>query len=117
MGLNVIGTGRKVIGMPTRRSRGGRAEPAPSKLRRAKTWAGVHSGDPVEVVGLRQRSAAWTFVAHVTNTETGEAWVEVVGGAKGDRRVRSFDPSRIFAPGAGRAGRLSLAEEPRLPLG
>ena len=102
--------------MPTRRPRGPRAEP-PSKLRRAETWSGVRSGDPVEVVGLRQRAAAWTFVAHVTNTETGECWVEVVGGAKGDRRVRSFDPGRIFAPGAGKAGRLSLAEEPQLPLG
>lgn len=102
--------------MATRRSRGSARAPAPSKLRRVETWAGVHSGDPVEVLGLRQRSAAWTFVAHVTNTETGEAWIEVVGGAKGDRRVRSFDPSRIYAPGAGKAGRLSLAEEPQLPL-
>ena len=103
--------------MPTRRSRRARVEALPSRLRRAETWAGLRSGDPVEVTGLRQRSAEWTFVAHVTNTETGEAWVEVVGGAKGDRSVRSFDPSRIFAPGAGKAGRFSLAEEPRLPLG
>jgi hypothetical protein len=103
--------------MPTRRARARRPEPARSKLRRVERWAGLRSGDPVEVVGLRQRSATWTFLAHVTNADTGDAWVEVVGGAKGDRRVRSFDPSRIFAPGAGKSGRLSLAEEPQLPLG
>lgn len=103
--------------MPTRRPRRAAAAPATSKLRRTDSWAGLRSGDPVEVAGLRQRATEWRFVAHVTNTETGEAWVEVVGGARGDRRVRSFDPGRIFAPGAGRAGRLSLDEEPRLPLG
>ncbi len=77
----------------------------------------MKKGDRVEVDGTGLRSAEWEFVAHVTNTKTGEDWVEVVGGARGDRKVRSFAPGRIFAPdGGGRRGP-SLAEAPRLPLG
>jgi len=56
-------------------------------------------------------------VAHVTNSETGETWVEVVGGRAGDRSVRSFRPGQLYAPKA-RPGRdLSLADAPGLPLG
>ncbi|MGH9045862.1 MAG: DUF7246 family protein [Acidimicrobiales bacterium] len=60
------------------------------------------------------RSPSWEFIAHVTNVTTGEQWVEVVGGGSGDRKVRSFAPERIFAPGA---KGLSLADAPQLPLG
>ena len=52
-------------------------------LRRSTRWAGLQPGDPVQVDGARLRGASWQFVAHVTNGETGEAWVEVVGGAAG----------------------------------
>ncbi len=61
-------------------------------LRRSTRWAGLRPGDPVQVEGTRLRGAAWEFMAHVTNGETGEAWVEVVGGRAGDRSVRSFRP-------------------------
>jgi hypothetical protein len=99
----------------TRRQR----TPTPShdRLQRASSWAGVKKGDAVEVDGTGLRSAEWEFVAHVTNTETGEDWVEVVGGARGDRKVRSFAPGRIFAPDNGKRRGPSLAEAPRLPLG
>lgn len=89
----------------------------PSKLDRASTWAGVKKGELVEVAGTGIRSATWEFVAHVTNTVTGEEWVEVVGGTKGDRKIRSFQPERIFALGGKGGQRPSLAEAPKLPFG
>ncbi len=86
-------------------------------LRRTTRWAGLSPGDPVRVVGTRLRGASWEFVAHVTNDETGESWVEVVGGRAGDRAVRSFRPAQLYAPDA-RPGRdPSLADAPGLPFG
>jgi len=86
-------------------------------LRRVTSWAGLCPGDPVQVQGTRLRGATWEFVAHVTNNETGESWVEVVGGRAGDRAVRSFRPGQLFASSA-RPGRdPSLADAPGLPLG
>ena len=67
--------------------------------------------------GARLRGASWAFVAHVTNGETGEAWVEVVGGRGGDRAVRSFRPDQLYAPSARPGHDLSLADAPGLPLG
>ena len=96
--------------------------PAPSTaevadLRRSTRWAGLRPGDPVHVDGTRLRGASWEFVAHVTNGETGEVWVEVVGGRAGDRAVRSFRPDQLYAASA-RPGRdASLADAPGLPLG
>jgi len=85
-------------------------------LRRNNRWAGLRAGDPVQVDGARIRGASWTFVAHVSNAETGEEWVEVVGGRSGDRAVRSFRPDQLYAIAA-RPGRdLSLADAPGLPL-
>ena len=52
-------------------------------LRRSTRWAGLRPGDPVQVDGTRLRGASWQFVAHVTNGETGDQWVEVVGGRAG----------------------------------
>ena len=52
-------------------------------LRRSTRWAGLRPGDPVQVDGTRLRGASWQFVAHVTNDETGDQWVEVVGGRAG----------------------------------
>jgi hypothetical protein len=89
----------------------------PADLRRTTCWAGLQTGDAVQVVGTRIRGASWSFVAHVTNIETGEEWIEVVGGRKGDRAVRSFRPDQLYASSA-RPGRdPSLAEAPGLPLG
>ena len=65
------------------------------------------------------RSAQWQFVAHVRNTNTGDEWIDVVGGRPGDRKLRSFSPDRVFAPAAGqgrRNARASLADEPMLPF-
>lgn len=90
------------------------------KLRRQSTWAGLRSGDIVDVTGTRIRSAKWEFVAHVSNVVTGDEWIEVVGGRSGDRTLRSFRPERIFAPSnkqGRRDPRSSLADAPRLPLG
>lgn len=93
--------------------------PTAGHLVRSAAWAGLRPGDPVEVAGTRIRSASWSYVAHVRNTETGAEWVEVVGGRPGDRKLRSFLPEQVFPPGAGRARgrtRASLAEAPQLPL-
>jgi hypothetical protein len=96
------------------------------QLRRSTTWAGLKRGDPVDVTGTRLRRATWAFVAHVTNLETGEEWVEVVGGRSGDRSVRSFHPSQLFPPRPTTSGgrgtraaprRPSFADAPQLPLG
>ncbi|HWE67447.1 MAG TPA: hypothetical protein VG298_12470 [Acidimicrobiales bacterium] len=88
----------------------------PADLQRSTRWAGLRAGDPVVVAGTRIRGASWSFVAHVANQETGEEWVEVVGGRTGDRAVRSFRPDQMYAPSA-RPGRdPSLADAPGLPL-
>jgi hypothetical protein len=82
-------------------------------------WAGLREGDPVDVLDARERRATWTFAAHVTNLETGEAWVEVVGGRAGDQRRRSFQPDQVFPHRSVRAGSpttASLSVAPRLPL-
>jgi len=85
-------------------------------LRRTSRWAGLRRGDPVQVEGTRLRGASSEFVAHVTNGETGETWVEVVGGRTGDRSVRSFRPDQLYAPSARPGYDPSLAEAPGLPL-
>ena len=88
----------------------------PADLQRSVRWAGLRPGDPVLVEGTRLRGASWSFVAHVANVETGEEWVEVVGGRSGDRAVRSFRPDQLYAPSS-RPGRdPSLADAPGLPL-
>ena len=87
---------------------------------RTSEWAGLHKGDAVDVSDTRLRSASWQFVAHVRNVASGDEWIEVVGGRSGDRKLRSFPPSRVFAPTKkGRRGGpppVSLADAPRLPL-
>ena len=105
--------------MPRRRAA---AEPdgPTGHLARSTTWAGLRAGDPVEVAGTRLRSARWGFVAHVTNTHTGDEWIEVVGGRPGDRMLRSFRPEQVFPPtgrGARVGGSASLADAPQLPFG
>lgn len=105
----------------TKRSKpaSGHDDPPLGKLLRTPTWAGVHKGDPVEVMGTHLRSAEWEFVAHVRNVRTGDEWIEVVGGRRGDRTPRSFSPDRVFAPApkqGRRSPRASLADQPMLPL-
>lgn len=85
-------------------------------LRRTAHWAGLAPGDPVVVAGTRMRGASWSFIAHVANEETGETWVEVVGGRGGDRAVRSFRPDQIYARSSKPGRDPSLAEAPGLPL-
>ncbi len=70
----------------------------------------------MQVEGTRLRGATWEFVAHVKNGETGEEWVEVVGGRAGDRAVRSFRPQQLYSPTARPGHDLSLADAPGLPL-
>jgi len=89
----------------------------PSDMRRHGHWAGLVPGDPVQVDGSRLRGATWTFVAHVTNEESGASWVEVVGGRAGDRTVRSFRPDQLYAVSARPGHDPSLADAPGLPLG
>lgn len=88
----------------------------PADLKRSTSWAGLRPGDPVQVEGTRLRSATWSFVAHVANAETGEEWVEVVGGRAGDRAVRSFRPEQLYAASARPGHDPSLADAPGLPL-
>jgi hypothetical protein len=108
----------------TIRAAAARAEEGSSHLVRSERWNGLRAGDPVEVAGLSARGATWEFRAHVLNRHNGSESIEVVGGAAGDRTVRSFLPERIYAPGSARAGRTrqrvprpSLAEAPQLPFG
>ena len=100
----------------------------PARLRRIATWSGLRAGDRVEVDDPRARRATFEFVAHpratrstfefvalVENLVSGDSWVEVVGGKRGDRKLWSFRPEQIFAPGAKGRGP-SLAAAPRLDL-
>ena len=102
-----------------RKQRADAADQPSGNLVRTPEWAGVRKGDPVEVSDTRLRSATWHFVAHVRNVATGDEWIEVVGGRSGDRKLRSFPPSRVFAPTKKTrrgAAPVSLADAPRLPL-
>jgi hypothetical protein len=88
------------------------------KYERLTEWAGLRSGDPVDVEGVSGRGLTFTFLAHVRNRETDEVWVEVVGGRSGRRDLRSFRPEQIYQAGALRKSNRppSLAEQPGLPL-
>jgi hypothetical protein len=123
---------------PARRA----AAEASGHRERSDRWNGLRAGDPVVVSGLHLRGASWQFRARVLNRHNGTESIEVVGGRPGDRKIRSFEPDRIFAvtgrrgsgQGSGRgsgrpsgsgmragpegstAGQLSLAEAPQLPL-
>ena len=90
-------------------------DPDAPRLVRTATWAGLRAGDLVEIDDPRARRGRFEFVAHVENSVTGATWVEVVGGKRGDRKLWSFRPEQVFAPGARGKGP-SLDEAPRLPL-
>ena len=70
----------------------------------------------MQVEGTRLRGASWAFVAHVTNGETDETWVEVVGGRTGEHSVRSFRPDQLYAPSARPGHDPSLDDAPGLAL-
>lgn len=85
---------------------------------RSTKWAGLSTGDAVVVDGVKERRQTWVFVAHVTNTQTSEEWVEVRGGRRGEAKGRSFRPDAIFPSTAKKGGRIvgqSLADAPQLP--
>jgi hypothetical protein len=112
--------------MPRRPSAKRVAADAADHLRRLTTWQGLHPGDEVLVAGVKMRGATWQFRAHILNERNGTESIEVVGGRPGDRKLRSFEPSRIYAASGrgGRSGadknftdRLSLADAPQLPFG
>ena len=87
-------------------------------LVRSTKWAGLSTGDAVVVDGVKERRQTWVFVAHVTNTQTSEEWVEVRGGRRGEAKGRSFRPDAIFPSTAKKGGRIvgqSLADAPQLP--
>ncbi len=88
-------------------------------LVRTTKWAGLSTGDVVVIDGTRERRQSWVFVAHVTNTTTGEEWVEVRGGRSGEAKGRSFRPELVFPATAKKGGRVvgqSLAIAPQLPF-
>jgi len=87
----------------------------PARLRRIATWSGLRAGDRVEVDDPRATRSTFEFVALVENLVSGDSWVAVVGGKRGDRKLWSFRPEQIFAPGAKGRGP-SLAAAPRLDL-
>jgi hypothetical protein len=88
-------------------------------LVRSTKWAGLTTGDAVIVDGVKERRQSWVFVAHVTNSQTDEEWVEVRGGRSGEAKSRSFRPELIFPVAAKKGARivgLSFADAPQLPL-
>ena len=82
---------------------------------RQSTWSGLRAGDRVEIDDPRARRGVFEFVAFVQNSATKASWVEVVGGKRGDRKLWSFRPDQVFAPGDKGKGP-SLEEAPRLPF-
>jgi len=88
-------------------------------LVRSTRWNGVTYGEPVVVDGAKERRQSWVFVAHVRNELTGDEWIEVRGGRRGEAKGRSFRPEMIFPAGSKKGSRLvgmSLFSAPRLPL-
>lgn len=88
-------------------------------LVRSTSWAGLRTGHAVVVNGVKERRQSWVFVAHVVNAQTGEQWVEVRGGRRGEAKGRSFRPEMIYPSSAKKGGRIvgqSLACAPQLPL-
>ena len=86
---------------------------------RTTKWAGLSTGDTVVVDGIKELRQSWVFVAHVTNSQTSEQWVEVRGGRSGEAKGRSFRPDMIFPSTAKKGGRVvgfSFADAPQLPF-
>ena len=90
---------------------------AVSRHVRLTTWQGVTVGDAVAVNVEREIKNNYEFVAHVTNPETGDVWVEVRGGRAGESRIRSFRPEVLYLRSARKGSKfvgLPLADAPCL---
>ena len=88
-------------------------------LLRQEQWAGVSSGEPVIVDGVKERRQSWVFIAHVLNSATNEVWVEVRGGKAGESKTRSFRPELIYPMIAKKGSKLvglPLSVAPQLPI-
>jgi len=88
-------------------------------LVRSTKWAGLSTGDPVVIDGVKELRQSWVFVAHVANAISGEEWIEVRGGRNGEAKGRSFRPELVFPATAKKGGRVvgqSLANAPQLPF-
>ena len=88
-------------------------------LVRSTTWAGLSTGEPVVIDGARERRQSWVFVAHVTNAQSGDEWVEVRGGRRGEAKGRSVRVDQVYPSSAKKGSRVvgpSLADAPQLPL-
>jgi hypothetical protein len=88
-------------------------------LLRQEQWAGVSSGEPVIVDGVKERRQSWVFIAHVLNSATNEEWVEVRGGKAGESKTRSFRPELIYPMIAKKGSKLvglPLSVAPQLPI-
>ncbi|MBU6233533.1 MAG: hypothetical protein KJS64_04715 [Acidobacteria bacterium] len=98
-----------------------RSRPAPpSRYLRSTTWQGLSEGDLVAVNVERETRSNYSFVAHVTNPETGDEWIELCGGKAGESRIRSFRPDTVYLRSARKGSRfvgLPLAQAPCLPFG
>jgi hypothetical protein len=95
------------------------ADAAAGRFVRLTEWAGLHEGDPVDVLDAVERGVTWSFAAHVTNVQSEETWVEVVGGRAGEQRRRSFRPEQLYPHRSLRSGSATcapLCDVPRLPL-
>lgn len=100
-------------------ARRGKTPAAESKFVRLASWSGLHEGDAVVVDSDRDRRGQFVFVAYVENKATGDAWIEVRGGKKGEAKTRSFLPEQIFPAGARKGGKIvkpSIVDSPQLPL-
>ena len=46
-------------------------------------------------LSITKEQGRFRFMRHVLNPESGSEWIDVVGGPKGHKQVRSFRPDRI----------------------
>ena len=81
-----------------------------SHFARATAWGPFDSGMAVRVLG--QPRSQFVFLAHVTNTDSGEEWIEVIGGRSGQSLRRSF--ATDFIKPVRRSGRGSGPSTARL---
>lgn len=91
-----------------------RQEVARGALVRMTSWQGLQPHDEIRVKGKPGQRSRYEFLAFVQNVESGECFVEVLGGRVGrdgttQRNVRMFPPERCSRPPR-RRGRRRNAE-------